>query len=119
MLWKSQDVTLGGEAHHNWYFTVDGDAGTPWPEWKGDIYVRYNFRERIVASVDFNFQSSYEAAGITVPSVADLSLNLNYRISEPFSLFIKCGNIFNRVNAYIPSYPSPGVNFGGGFTLSL
>lgn len=120
--WKSKDLTLGGSLRYNIYRTPDKDVVTNLPKWQGRAYVRYNWRERIVAGVECKYSSaiSGNTYGVyEVPSIVDLDVNLNFILNSHFSLFLKGGNLLNRRNQYIPLYIEPGINFGGGFSVNF
>lgn len=134
--WRSQDVTVGGRLRYASY----RDSGTKavvseMPAWTGYGFVRYNFRERIIAQVECNYRSKTsgsmidmlpEGIGLTagaltyeVPPIVDMDLNVNYLINKHFSVFAKVGNLLDHRNQYMPLYLEPGRNFGGGFCVNF
>ena len=131
VFWKSQDLTVGGRARYAYYYDPDDKSRvTEMPRWTGNFFLRYNFRERIIAQLECNYRgaTSGEVASYTaydvrsfyyVPSILDVDLNVNYLINNHFSVFAKAGNLLNRRNQYIPLYVEPGINFGGGVCLNF
>ena len=139
VFWRSQDVTVGGRLRYALYKdSGDKSLVTEMPAWTGNAFVRYNFRERIIAQVECNYRSSTygllgnvsgEWYGITeggcvpatysVPSIVDLDMNVNYLINKNFAVFVKAANLLNHRNQYMPLYLEPGFNLGGGFCLNF
>lgn len=120
--WKSKDLTTGGEIRYSRYYSPDDLTITNLPALTAHYYLRYNWRERIVAGLDFRYSS--EVSGDTfgpysVPSLFDLDVNVNYFVNKHFSVFVKGGNLLNKRNQYIPLYIEPGINFGGGVCIIL
>lgn len=114
--WKSEDVTTGAELR---YFSnkSEGERVLELPEFTGKFYFRYDWRERIVASVDLNCRSALEH--YKVPAICDLGLSLTFNVNKHLGLFVKGGNLLNMRNQYVPYYIEPGRNFGAGLTLTL
>ena len=129
VFWKSQDLTLGGRLRYAGYRDADEKTTvTEMPAWTGYTFVRYNFRERIIAQVECNYRSA--TSGLTsaqgsvrrsyeVPAIVDVDLNVNYLINNHFAVFGKVGNLLGHRNEYMPLYPEPGINFGGGVCLNF
>lgn len=119
---KSKDLTTGGEIRYNKYYSPEDIAITNLPTLTAHYYIRYNFRERIVAGVDFRYSSKVfgdKYGPYSVPDLYDLDVNLNYLVNRHFSIFVKGGNLLNMRNQYIPLYIEPGINFGGGVCIIL
>lgn len=129
VFWRSQDLTLGGRLRYADYRdSYEKTKVTEMPKWTAYGFVRYNFRERLIAQLECNFRSAtsgniHVADDIVdryeVPSIVDLDLNVNYLINKYISVFAKAGNILNHRNQYMPLYLEPGRNFGGGFCLTF
>lgn len=126
MLWKSSSLAAGGEFHYNKYFRRD-DAGeyvkvTQLPTITSRAFVRYNWRQRVVLSVECNYASSIsgmEYGAYEVPEKIDLSAGVDFVLSRHMSIFVKGGNLLNRTIQYMPSYDEPGINVGGGIALTF
>lgn len=140
VFWRSQELALGGRLRYARY-TDRGNKSivTEMPAWTGYAFVRYNFRERLIAQIECNYRSQtsgamfnqvqynselphvmYEAPALyAVPAIVDVDLNLNYLINKHFSVFAKVGNLLNHKNQYMPLYLEPGINFGGGICLNF
>ena len=131
VFWKSQDLTVGGRVRYAYYYDPDYKSRvTEMPRWTGNFFLRYNFRERIIAQLECNYRgatsgeiASYAATDVRsyyqVPSILDVDLNVNYLINNHFSVFAKVGNLLNRRNQYIPLYIEPGINFGTGVCFNF
>lgn len=122
--WKSQDVTLGGKMQFHSYKERGEDAGkvTQFPEFTASAFLRYSFRERIIASLDISYRSRVSGTvyGVyEVPAVLDASANVNFLLNRHLAVFFKCGNIFGSRNQYMPMYLEPGRNFGGGICVNF
>ena len=138
VFWRSQELALGGRLRYARY-TDRGNKSivTEMPAWTGYAFVRYNFRERLIAQIECNYRSQthgmmedmrldyYYSSGMVmqptyeVPAIVDVDLNLNYLINKHFSVFAKVGNLLNHKNQYMPLYLEPGINFGGGICLNF
>ncbi len=123
---QSQDFIIGGRIQLNSYKDSDKNVVTELPKCEGNAFIRYNFRERIIAQADLKYRSEVSGlfgnetyGGYTVPAVMDLDFNLNFIINRHLSVYGKVGNIFNRRNQYMPLYVEPGRNFGGGVCVSF
>ena len=79
--WKSKDLTLGGNLRYNCYKSPDDYDMTNLPAWQGRAYLRYNWRERIVAGVEWKYTSGVSGSlygDYSVPAIMDLDINLNF-----------------------------------------
>ena len=131
VFWKSQELTVGGRVRYAHYYDPDDKSiVTEMPRWTGNFFLRYNFRERIIAQLECNYRgatngeiATYTATDVRsfyhVPSILDVDLNVNYLINNHFSVFAKVGNLLNRRNQYIPLYIEPGINFGTGVCFNF
>ncbi len=132
VIWRSQDVTVGGRLRYASYKdSYEKTVVTEMPAWTGDAFIRYNFRERLIAQLSCAYRSGTSGSMVAVPqldilpptyevpSIVDLDLHVNYLINKHFSVFAKVGNILNHRNQYIPLYLEPGRNFGGGISLNF
>lgn len=123
--WNSQDIKIGGKfLWHKYTSREENHIGpiTEFPAMTANGFVRYNFRERIIASLDFNYKSKVSGnimAGYKIPAIMDANFNVDFILNRNFALFLKCGNIFNRRNQYMPLYLEPGRNFGGGVCVNF
>ena len=120
--WKSKDLTLGGNLRYNCYKSPDDYDMTNLPAWQGRAYLRYNWRERIVAGVEWKYTSGVSGSlygDYSVPAIMDLDINLNFIWNSHFSLFLKGGNLLNRRNQYVPLFIEPSINFGGGICVNF
>lgn len=121
VFWKSNDFTIGGNFAYNWFLDRETRAVlTEFPSWRAGAFIRYNFREKIIASFDINYQSAVSGSMFghyEVPRILDSNFDINFLINRHFSVFAKCGNIFNQRNQYVPLYVEPGRNFGGGICV--
>ena len=136
LLWRSQDLTLGGRLRYASYLDWDTNAAvTEMPSWTGYAFVRYNYRERLIAQLECSYRSSTNGLMVDhavyaddvphrpptyeVPPIVDVDLNVNYLINKHFSVFAKVGNLLGHRNQYMPLYLEPGINFGGGICLNF
>ena len=135
--WKSADVTTGGEFRYNWYFSPDKLSMAELPAIKARYYVRYSWKERIIASVEFNYRSAisgdmscWYAGGeryscgadpvrYSVPAIVSFDADLNYVVTRHIMVYLKAGNILNSRNQYVPLFVEPGRNIGGGLTVTF
>lgn len=119
--WKSSTVTTGGELRFRHYLALEGGpAITQLPSATGRLYFRYNWRERLIGSLDYDFRSSVSGntfGAWTVPWIHNVGLTLDYVVNHHFTIYGKLGNLFNCRNQYVPLYVEPGFNFGGGIAL--
>ncbi|MBO4842451.1 MAG: TonB-dependent receptor [Bacteroidales bacterium] len=131
-IWRSQDVTVGGRIRYASYKdSYEKTVVTEMPAWTGDAFVRYNYRERLIAQLSCTYRSGTSGSMIAVwdydvmpptyevPAIVDLDLNVNYMINKYISVFGKVGNLLNHRNQYMPLYLEPGRNFGGGICLNF
>lgn len=126
VLWKSSSLAAGGEFHYNKYFKKD-DAGdyekvTQLPAITSRAFVRYNWRQRLVISVECNYASSIsglEYGAYEIPEKIDLSAEVDFALSRHLKIFVKGGNLLNRSIQYMPTYDEPGINIGGGVALTF
>ncbi len=131
LIWRSQDVTMGGRFRYASYQNAyDKSVVTEMPKYTGDAFVRYNFRERLIAQLECNYRSATsgdimqldgESSGerYAVPPIFDVDLNVNFLINKYISVFGKIGNLFNQRNEYMPLYVEPGRNYGLGVSLTF
>ncbi|MBR3292423.1 MAG: TonB-dependent receptor [Bacteroidales bacterium] len=129
VIWRSQDLTLGGRLRYASYKdSYEKTAVTEMPKFTGDAFLRYNFRERLIAQLEFNYRSATSGTinvaddivdRYQVPSILDVDLNVNYLINKYITVFGKVGNLFNHRNQYMPLYLEPGRNFGVGVCLNF
>jgi hypothetical protein len=129
VIWRSQDLTLGGRLRYASYKdSYERTVVTEMPKLTGDAFVRYNYRERLIAQLECTWRSATSgniniADDIVdryqVPSVLDVDLNVNYLINKYITVFGKVGNLLNHRNQYMPLYLEPGRNFGGGICLNF
>ncbi len=119
--WKSSTVTTGGELRFYHYFPLAGEpAVTQLPNATGRLYFRYNWRERVIGSLDYDFRSSVSGSTFgawTAPWIHNLGLTVDYVVNRHFTLYGKLSNLFNCRNQYVPYYMEPGFSFGGGIAL--
>lgn len=121
---KSKDFTLGGRMEMHSYAPRSEDVTeiTQFPKVTANAFFRYSFRERLIASVDLSYRSKVGGnvfGEYEVPSVLDANFNVNYLLNRNLSVFLKCGNIFNKRNQYMPMYLEPGRNYGGGLCITF
>lgn len=121
---QTQDFSLGGKIQLNNYKDSDKQIVTELPKCEANAFLRYSFRERIIAQADFNYRSDVSGKCLTgghysVPAIVDLDFNLNYIINRNLAVYGKIGNILNKRNQYVPLYVEPGRNFGGGLCVSF
>jgi len=132
VFWRSQDLTLGGRLRYASYKNrYDKTLVTEMPAWTGYAFVRYNFRERLIAQLECTYRSKssgmmadatyslVDGMPYEVPSIIDMDLNVNFLVNKYFSVFAKVGNILDHRNQYMPLYMEPGRNFGGGICLNF
>ena len=127
VIWRSQDLTLGGRLRYASYKdSYERTVVTEMPKLTGDAFVRYNYRERLIAQLECTWRSATSgniniADDIVdryqVPSILDVDLNVNYLINKYITVFGKVGNLLNHRNQYMPLYLEPGRNFGVGICL--
>ena len=133
VLWRSQDVTVGGRFRYASYRdSYEKTVVTEMPKFTGYGFVRYNFRERLITQLECTYRSgtsglmanlSGDAAMdgymYSVPPIVDLDLNVNFLVNKYLSVFAKVGNILGHRNEYMPLYMEPGRNFGAGICLNF
>ncbi|MBQ0024621.1 MAG: TonB-dependent receptor [Bacteroidales bacterium] len=123
IFWKSSDVTMGGQFRYNRFTDrTTKEVATEFPAFSGSAFFRYSFKERIIASLDVNY--SGETSGSSygeyeVPAIVDANVNVDFLLNRHMSFFLKCGNLFNQRNQYMPLYVEPGRNFGGGVCFNF
>jgi hypothetical protein len=128
-IWRSQDLTLGGRFRYASYKdSYEKTVVTEMPKFTGDAFLRYNYRERLIAQIECTWRSATSgdmniADDIVdryqVPSILDVDLNVTYLINKYITVFGKVGNLLNHRNQYMPLYLEPGRNFGGGICLNF
>lgn len=103
------------------------------PQFKGTISTAYNLRDKIIAKADLYYIGERKAfnhfqdGDISQPGIYptnlkgffDANLNLEYRYTSKFSLFLNINNIAaSRYNMWY-NYPSQAINAIGGVTFIL
>lgn len=121
---KSQDFTVGGKMEMHSYADRDEAAAevTQFPKITANAFLRYSFRERLIASVDLSYRSKVSGNAFgeyEVPSILNANFNVNYLLNRHISVYLKCGNIFDKRNQYMPMYLEPGRNYGGGVCVTF
>ncbi|MBR5018417.1 MAG: TonB-dependent receptor [Bacteroidales bacterium] len=132
LFWRSQELTVGGRLRYARYRNQEDKSDvTEMPNWTGNAFFRYSFRERIIAQIEATLRSGthgyMDMAGYydgnplmySVPSILDLDMNVNYLINKNLSVFVKAGNLLNQRNQYMPLCLEPGFNLGGGVCLTF
>ncbi len=120
IFWRSQDLTVGGRLRYASYKdAAEKTVVTEMPKWTGNAFIRYNYRERIIAQAECNYRGATSGDSYEVPSIVDVDLNVNYLINKNFSVFAKVGNLLNHRNMYMPLYLEPGINLGGGVCINF
>ena len=129
VFWRSEELTVGGRLRYAGYRdSHEKTVVTEMPKYTGNAFLRYNFRERLIAQIACNYRSAtsgtYDIADdiydtYKVPPIVDVDLDVNYLINKNFSVFAKVGNLLNHRNQYMPLYLEPGINFGGGICLNF
>lgn len=128
VFWKSQDLTIGGNLTYSHYTDPQTkEIVKELPSFTAKAMFRYNFRERLIAQIDFKYRSSVSLVDHSSPigetretgPVADVDANIHYLIGRHFSVFVRCGNILGHVNEYVPLYAEAGRNFGGGICFNF
>jgi hypothetical protein len=125
----SDKISYKGNA--NWYDYTLTKYGYPWnkPSWDGQIGMKYNLRNKIIAGADItafgkrklitanadeNLQSPVDA-----PMRININLSAEYRYTKILSFWVKLNNItFNRYYEWA-WYPSQRFLCMVGFTYSL
>lgn len=120
IFWRSQDLTVGGRLRYASYKDkYTKETVTEMPKLTGNAFIRYNYRERIIAQAECNYRGATSGDSYEVPSIVDVDLNVNYLINKNFSVFAKVGNLLNHRNEYMPLYLEPGINLGGGVCINF
>lgn len=101
------------------------------PGWDGQIGLKYNLRDKIIAGSDITVQGKRRMIVNAVPSATDagleiempahfnMNLSAEYRYSKILSFWTKFNNIANNSYYEWAYYPSLGFMFMLGFTYSL
>jgi len=121
-LWKSSSITAGGEFHYNKYFSTEYEKVTQFPAITSRLFFRYNWRQRLVVSLECDYASPVsgeEFGAYSVPDKIDLSAEVNFALTRHFRVFVKGGNLLNRKNQLMPTYDEPGLNLGGGVAVTF
>lgn len=121
-LWKSSSITTGGEFHYNIYSSTQFAKVTQFPTITSRAFFRYNWRQRLVLSVECNYASPISGAeygAYEIPDKIDLSAEINFALSRHLRVFVKGGNLLNRKIQLMPTYNEPGLNLGGGLAVTL
>jgi len=122
MLWKSSSLAAGGEFHYNKYFSADFEKVTQLPAVTSRAFIRYNWRQRLVISVECNYASAIsgtEYGAYQVDDRIDLQAEVDFALSRHLKIFVKGGNLLNRPNQYMPTYDDPRINVGGGVAITF
>lgn len=123
LFWKSGSLTLGGTFRYDKYSDRESkEKVTEFPSVSASALARYNYRERVIASLDLSYRGETSGSiygAYTVAPVLDVNINVNYIVNRNFSIYAKCGNLLNRRNQYVPLYVEPGRNIGGGVCVNF
>ncbi len=120
LLWKSKSLSAGGSYYFNSWKRDDGRSATLCPMHRGEAFVRYNYREHIVAQAGFDAQSGV-SYGKDAASVADgwwnVHMEVSYSVNRSLSLYARVNNLLNRQLWYAPKFNAPSFNIGGGVEI--
>ncbi|TAH27505.1 MAG: hypothetical protein EAZ07_01120 [Cytophagales bacterium] len=97
------------------------------PTSKINCYSTYNLNNKIYFNFNFYYIGGIKARQFSVenskdielPSIIDLSLKVEYKVSNSFSAFIELNNLLNKKYQLYQYYPSLGANFLIGLTYSF
>jgi len=126
-------LSVSGQAN---YYKYSIGNEIPWnkPKWDGNIYLKYNLRNKIIAGVGMNgigkrsavingdnlsFQAGFPKNEVELDSYFNINLSAEYRYSNILSFWVRVDNIaFNKYYewAYYPTQRFLGMI---GFTYSL
>jgi len=126
-------LSVSGQAN---YYKYSIGNEIPWnkPKWDGNIYLKYNLRNKIIAGVGLNgigkrsavingdnlsFQAGFPKNEVELDSYFNINLSAEYRYSNILSFWVRVDNIaFNKYYewAYYPTQRFLGMI---GFTYSL
>lgn len=128
----NKQLSYAGKA--NWYKYTLTNNDYPWnkPLWDGQIAVKYNLRDKIIAGMEFTgtgkrklIASTYDlllppkSAVFEVPVHFNLNISAEYRFTKILSFWLKINNItYDRYYEWA-YYPSKSFLCMVGFTYSL
>ncbi len=101
------------------------------PSLKGDVAVSYNWKKRVLVSVDCEFSTVRKGSVMTgtreepsylmacIPGFADLGLNAEYAVNRKLSVWLKGGNLLGMTVRRNILYAEKGPYFTAGVCLNL
>lgn len=120
VLWKSDGLIAGLELVKKRYNISQGIKPYLLPEYEGNIFAQYNWRDKIIADISLGYRSEvYSNNEEKEDSYFNLRLNLSYRLTRSLSVFLKGENLLNDDIYYVPGFDAPGINFGGGIVMKF
>jgi hypothetical protein len=125
-------ISFRGIANWNKYTLTKSDHAWNRPDWDGTISVKYNLRDKIIASADLTALGKYNLVAyrydlllpptqlsFTKPAHFNLNIGAEYRYTKILSVWAKINNIsFNRYYEWA-YYPTQRFLLMAGFTYSL
>ena len=128
LLWKNRHFTGGLNFRYNHYSKNNNNPAWLSPAIEGDIFARYNWRERVILNLNFGVKGStfakYYTDGdqysvVTLPTSIDLGIKVQYVFNNMISLFIEGNNLTNSKQQELLFYNQKGINFGAGIYFKL
>jgi hypothetical protein len=110
-----------------YYKYKTGEIAVPWhrPAWTVDLISRYDIYNKIILSADLYFKGGIRAEDfntgevITLSPVSDINFTIDYLFSRKFSVFLDFRNILGKNYELYWRYPSRGIQFMAGVSVTF
>lgn len=129
---ESQNFSGGARAEYYVFIAEKGYSLSKYNQPPLEIiaYGRYNWRERVIANIDFHYRMrspalfeenlyGFDPGHKYNPSFTLINLELSYIHSKNMTLFVRVNNILNSQIIYFQGYSMPGINGGAGIALKF
>lgn len=126
----SGNLSLTGKGNYYKYTLSTYPFAWNKPDWDGEMGLKYNLRDKIIAGMDISVQGKrkmivngqsqlFAPVEYGFPAFFNLNLSAEYRYTKILSFWTKINNLSNRRYYEWVYYPSRGPLFMVGFTYSL
>ncbi len=114
-----QNKSFEGYVSANWYKYVMDSSLPPYykPSFEAAAHLRYNWRERIVLSMEAKYRSSVATSQEPLPACTHLSAQAEWVFNRHFSAFLYGDNLLNQNIGIYQFYRRPGIQAGAGITV--
>lgn len=135
--WSSAPLSIRLIGKYHTYTLSTKNPAYHKPKYESNFSVRYQWRERIIATANVLYRGGVFAPALLNPSefpsstyhggphttkindFTDIGLKLEYRFASWLGLYVEGKNVLNAEKQYYLMYYEPGTLIGGGMTFSF